>query len=173
MILNKEILKKLLFKAHGLISEKTIDETVIKNNDFKNEFKTKQIIINKLKNSIYNEKIPQPDIQDVTILDDVFSAFQSEQSLFAHLLFRSEGHQIIVGYAFGPDEAPGKIRMNGTGRGQYTFAFLDAPCTHLIRSYREKTDKTQQFISGTAQSIPRGFLDAHIIHKELDVTLIV
>lgn len=65
MILNKKILKKLLFKAYGLISEKTIDETGIKNNDFKNEFKTKQIIINKLKNSIYNEKIPQPDIQDV------------------------------------------------------------------------------------------------------------
>ena len=38
----------------------------------------------------------KPDIENVTILNDIFSALEAQQSLFANLFFRSMSDQVIV-----------------------------------------------------------------------------
>ena len=79
---------------------------------------------------------------DVAVLDDIFFAFQSNETLFLSHAITTSTYQIVIVDYLGPDEAAFHIRVDNTSGPERWNAFFDRPDPRFLFIGGEEGNQT-------------------------------
>jgi hypothetical protein len=89
----------------------------------------------------------EPDVQDISILNDVFFPFYPDEPFFPGRWHGPRGYKIVIGDDFCPDEPPLHVRMNSSGSLGYVGSARNGPGAKFRAYGRVKGDQMQKLIT--------------------------
>ena len=98
-------------------------------------------------------------MHDVTVLDDILFAFQTELAGFLGAAFSVATDIIVISNGFGPDEALLKVGVNDAGSRRSFCAARDGPGARLFWADSEVGDK----VGGTDSAWSPGLMAVKMI----------
>lgn len=106
-------------------------------------------------------------MHDITILDDIILAFDSDLASLAAFGFRTEGDVIVILNHFSAYETTFEVRVNNARRLRSFHTFLECPCPAFLRACGEECLKTKETICGFDKAIDATLFEAKIFEEHL------
>ena len=105
-------------------------------------------------------------MDDVSIFDYIFLAFQTQTSGFAALIKRFVMRNIIVKSNYlRSDKASGEVGVNCARRVDGVVSIMKRPSTHFIGAAGKEADQPKQFIGLLDQAFASGLSDVQTFGK--------
>src|SRR5688572_7179021 len=90
----------------------------------------------------------ETEVDDVSVLDDVFLPFEPDLAVIAALRHRASGDERVVADDFSPDESAGDVAVDLAGGELRGGAARNRPGATLVLADGEERDVAKQIVTG-------------------------
>src|SRR5688500_15206160 len=102
----------------------------------------------------------EAEVEDVSILNDVFFAFLPHLPGFLCGLFTAKCDKAVIIDGFSPNKATLEVAMDGARRFRSLGIAVNRPGASLLRTDREEGDQVQQLVAGADDPVQSRLLKA-------------
>src|SRR5215471_17427462 len=95
----------------------------------------------------------EPEIDDVSVLNDVLLAFETDFAVLTTCGHRTARNEGVIRHDFGANESPRNIAVNFARRHLRRGMTRDRPGAALVFAHREKGNVSKQIVGGANDPI--------------------